>query len=167
MVLVSAAWCMRAGTVPLGIAVNGASVPTPVPFEAQLAFPGESNFNLQVPNATNWLTGIALRVSLFWPEGAPRYSGALAWLKDRDDYWHQYLTPGHLKAGETNTLTIPFQPGAAGWETLGHSLAWHHRVRLNPQSVGFRVFADAAFTGKCVLVSATLETQPSGGAPVV
>jgi len=167
MVLVSAAWCMRAGTVPLGIAVNGASVPTPVPFEAQLAFPGESNFNLQVPNATNWLTGIALRVSLFWPEGAPRYSGALAWLKDRDDYWHQYLTPGHLKAGETNTLTIPFQPGAAGWETPGHSLAWHHRVRLNPQSVGFRVFADAAFTGKCVLVSATLETQPSGGAPVV
>ena len=157
----------RAESIPLGVTTKEDAALNTLPFETALDFPGEVNFQLHVPHATNWLTGTSLCLSFIWPEGAPTYSGALAWLKDRDDYWHQYLTPGHLKSGETNTLVIPFQAGATGWQTPGHSLAWHHRVRLNPQSVGFRVFADTAFTGKCVLVSATLETQPSVGVPVI
>lgn len=154
---------------PLPLALTPADAPAavPLPYEAPLAFPGESNFTLAAPHATNWLDSAALHVTLVWPEGAPAYAGGLVWLKDRDDYWHQYLLPAPLTAGATNTLTVPFQPGASGWQTPGHSLAWHHRVRLNPQSVGFRVFADAAFTGKCVLVSATLETQPAAAPPAI
>jgi len=167
LVLAAGALGMRAETVPLGVAPAAGSPQQPLPFETAVSFPGECNFHLSAPNPTNWLTGTALRLSVFWPAGAPVHSGALVWLKDRDDYWHQYLTPGYLKAGETNALTISFQPGATGWQTPGHSLEWHHRVRLNPQSVGFRVFADTAFTGKCVLVSATLETRQPAGAPAI
>jgi hypothetical protein len=158
---------LRANSIPLAVTPAGASAVAPLPYEATLSFPGEINFELQVPHATNWLSGDALQITLVWPKGAPVYSGRLVWLKDRDDYWHQYLPPGSLIAGETNRLTIPFQAGATGWQTPGHSLAWHHRVRLNPQSVGLRVFADAAFTGKCVLVSATLDSHPDLAPPVI
>ncbi len=152
-------------SLQLGVTTDGSQALQPLPLETALTFPGERNFHLHAPHVTNWLAGTELHLSLVWPEGAPLYSGALAWLKDRDDYWHQYLVPDHLTSGTTNTLTIPLHSGASGWQTPGHSLAWHHRVRINPQSVGFRVFADTAFTGKCVLVSATLETQPPSGAP--
>jgi hypothetical protein len=153
--------------LPLGVSAEGGTAVKPLPLDVGLAFPGECNLQLHAPHATNWLDGVALHLTVVWPQNAPAYSGGLVWLKDRDDYWHQFLTPGHLRAGATNTLEIPFQPGASGWQTPGHSLAWHHRVRINPQSVGFRVFADAAFTGKCVLVSATLETCPPAGPPVI
>ena len=153
--------------MPLTVAPGDGTKAAALPLETALAFPGEANFVLRPPSATNWLDGAALRVTLVWPEAAPARSGSLVWLKDRDDYWHQYLVPDLLKPGATNTLTIPFQPGATGWQTPGHSLAWHHRVRLNPQSVGLRVFSDAAFTGKCVLVSATLETRADPTPPVI
>ncbi len=159
--------CVIAQSVPLSVSTEADTPVKPLPLEVSLAFPGECNFHLHAPHTTNWLDGATLCLTVVWPENAPVYSGGLAWFKDRDDYWHQYLIPGHLQAGTTNTLAIPFQPGASGWQTPGHSLAWHHRVRMNPQSVGFRVFADAAFTGKCVLVSATLETRPPAGAPAI
>ncbi len=157
----------RAGQVPLGVSAGSDKAAKPLPLSVPLTFPGECNFDLHAPHASDWLDGATLRLTVVWPQDAPVYSGGLVWLKDRDDYWHQYLTPGHLQAGATNTLSIPFQSGAPGWETPGHSLAWHHRVLINPQSVGFRVFADAAFTGMCVLVSATLETCPPAGVPVI
>jgi len=156
----------RADLLPLAVSPEG-SAAMPLPYEAPLAFPGESNFALAAPHASNWLDTVAMHVTLVWPAGAPASAGGLVWFKDRDDYWHQRLLPAPLVAGATNTVTVPFQPGAPGWDTPGHSLAWHHRVRLNPQSVGLRVFADAAFTGKCVLVSATLETRPAAGVPAV
>ena len=155
---------VRADSVPLSAALGQA--PAPLPHEAALAFPGELNFSLSAPQPSNWLSAVAIRLTLLWPEHAPVYSGSLVWFKDRDDYWHQYVLPTHLAAG-TNTITVPVQPGATGWQTPGHSLAWHHRVRLNPQSVGLRVFGDTAFTGKCVLVSATLETRADAAAPVI
>jgi hypothetical protein len=153
-----AAGLAGAAAVPLGVKPSGGAVP--------LAFPGEQSFALSVTNAADWLDGTAIRIRLVWPTNAPVWSGSMVWLKDRDNFWHQYVTPGHL-AGGTNDLVIPFAPGAAGWETPGHSLAWHHRVRLNPQSVGFRVFADSAFTGTCSLVSAALETAPPQGPPQI
>ena len=156
-----------AESVPLAVAASDKAAAVALPFEAPLVFPGEQSFVLRTPQAADWLKGTAIRVTLAWPAGAPVLSGSLAWLKDRDDYWHQYLSPTFLKAGATNVLTIPFQPGATGWQTPGHSLGWHHRVRLNPQSVGLRVFSDTAFTGKCVLVSATLETQVERTPPVI
>ena len=126
-----------------------------LPSEARLSFPGEYNFHLTAPHATNWMHSSAVRVELLWPDDAPA-ADTLFWLKDRDDFWHQRMSPVKLKPGMTNLIEVPFQPGAAGWQTPGHSLAWHHRVRINPKSVGFRIFADAAFTGRCVLVSAKL-----------
>ncbi|HQA37561.1 MAG TPA: hypothetical protein PLW27_01560, partial [Kiritimatiellia bacterium] len=149
------------------VAPEAGAAAFPLPHEHAVVFPGEHSFHLTPSSPTQWLAATTLHINLVWPEGAPPYSGALVWLKDRDDYWHQYLLPAPLKAGVTNALAIPVQPGAAGWQTPGHSLGWHHRVRLNPQSVGFRIFADAAFTGKCVLVSATLTTEPHAGAPVI
>ena len=164
---VTAVLSVRADSVPLGLSTAGDPAVKPLPLEVALAFPGDANLSLHAPQATNWLDAATLKLTVVWPENAPLYSGGLVWLKDRDDYWHQYLVPGHLQSGKTNTLDIPFHPGAAGWQTPGHSLAWHHRVRINPQSVGFRVFADTAFTGKCVLVSATLETRPPAGPPAI
>ncbi|MBO7653722.1 MAG: hypothetical protein J6U40_02270, partial [Kiritimatiellae bacterium] len=159
--------CARADVVPLGITVTGATKAVPGPVEATLAFPDEQAFTFSITNATEWLNGTAIRLRLAWPEGAPRYSGGLVWLKDRNDFWHQYLLPGHLQAGATNELVVPFQPGADGWSTPGHSIGWDHRTRINPQSVGFRVFADNAFTGRCTLVSAVLETAKPEGVPVI
>ena len=158
---------VRAEALPLTVAPGDGAKPAALPLETAFAFPGEVNFALTPPHVTNWLSGAAIRVTLVWPENAPARSGGLVWLKDRDDYWHQYLVPDALKPGATNTLTVPFQPGATGWQTPGHSLAWHHRVRLNPQSVGLRVFSDTAYTGKCVLVSATLETRAETAPPVL
>jgi len=155
------------GSVPLRVAAAGGA-PQTLPMEVGLGFPGECNLALHVPHATNWLDAAALHLSIAWPAGLPAGgAGLLVWLKDRDDYWHQNLASLPLGGGPTNTLVIPFQPGASGWQTPGHSLAWHHRVRLNPQSVGFRVFSDTVFTGKCVLVSATLETCPASGPPAI
>jgi hypothetical protein len=165
--LVAAATTLRGDLLPLAVAPENATAKVMLPHVSDLVFPGECNFVLQAPHATNWLDGTAIRVMLVWPSNAPARSGSLVWLKDRDDYWHQYLSPEFLKPGATNTLTIPFQSGAIGWQTPGHSLAWHHRVRLNPQSVGLRVFSDTAFTGKCVLVSATLETQSDRTPPTI
>ena len=165
LVLFAIANGTKAESLTLGISAEAGAPHLTLPHEHALAFPGEYNFHLAPSNTADWLTASTLRLSLFWPDGAPVYSGALVWLKDRDNYWHQYIMPGHLKAGETNTLAIPFQPGAPGWQTPGHSLVWHHRVRLNPQFVGFRIFADNAFTGACVIVSATLETQPPAEPP--
>jgi len=156
-----------AESVPLAVAPESGAAAFPLPHEHKVVFPGEHSFHLTPSSPTQWLAATTLHVNLVWPAGAPPYSGALVWFKDRDDYWHQYLLPAPLKAGVTNALAIPVQPGAAGWQTPGHSLGWHHRVRVNPQSVGFRIFADAAFTGKCVLVSATLTTEPHAGAPVI
>ena len=158
---------VQADTVPLGVTVKGAAKSVTGPTEAALAFPGEQEFAFSITNATEWLNGTAIRLRLVWPEGAPPYSGGLVWLKDRNDFWHQYLLPGHLQAGVTNELTVPFQPGADGWNTPGHSIGWDHRTRINPQSVGFRVFADNAFTGRCTLVSATLETAKPSGLPTI
>ena len=158
--------CRAAESVPLTLSGDDGS-PLSLPCEQTVTFPGEYNFSLSTASPTQWLSSVALRISLVWPEGAPPYSGALVWLKDRDDFWHQHVVAGHLKPGVTNELTIPFQPGAEGWQTPGHSVGWHHRVRLNPQSVGFRVFADVAFTGTCTLVSAILDVQPPAGAPQI
>ena len=167
LLLTAATLDAPADLLPLAAAPDGKAAAVPLPLEAVLAFPGEGNFTFRAPHATNWLDAAAIRITLVWPESAPAHSGSLVWLKDRDDYWHQYLLPAFLKPGATNMLTIPFQSGTTGWQTPGHSLAWHHRIRINPQSVGFRVFSDTAFTGKCVLVSATLETQTDRTPPVI
>ncbi len=158
---------VSAGETPLSVTPAGAPAPVTLPYPADLALPGEHNFALAPPQAAAWLAADALRLAVDWPAGAPERASLLVWFKDRDDYWHQYLCPAPLRPATTNTLEIPLRPGASGWQTPGHSLAWHHRVRLNPQSVGFRVFADAAFTGKCVLVSATLATRAPDGPPAI
>ena len=167
LLLTTAAASASADLLPLTVATGGSTAAAPLPLEAALAFPGEGNFTLHAPNATNWLDAAAIRITLVWAEGAPARSGSLIWLKDRDDYWHQFLLPVFLTPGATNTLIVPFQSGAVGWQTPGHSLAWHHRILINPQSVGFRVFSDTAYTGKCVLVSATLETRTDCTPPII
>ena len=152
--------------VPLAVipAPGGAAVP--LPYETQVAFPGELSVGLAVQQPQVWLDSVAVRVTVVMPEGIPTYTGSLVWLKDRDHYWHQYIMPGFLKPG-TNTVTVPFHSGASGWRVPGYSLSWHHRIRLNPQSVGFRVFADGVFTGACTLVSAELETVKDVAPPVI
>ncbi len=167
LLLLAFTLAVRAQSVPLTVTAQPSQTALELPAEQPLAFPGEHNFLLTPPAASNWLDSATLRVNLIWPEGTPATAGALVWLKDRDHYWHQYILPQALKAGATNELAIPFHPGASGWQTPGHSLGWHYRVRLNPQSVGVRLFADTTFTGKCVLVSARLESAAPAGAPQI
>ncbi len=163
---VTGACALAAERIPLAIQSNNGK-PLTLPCEQTVTFPGEYSFYLAASHPTQWLSAATLRINLVWPEGAPLYSGALIWLKDRDDFWHQHVFPGHLKPGTTNELSIPFLAGAEGWQTPGHSVGWHRRVRLNPQSVGFRVFADSAFTGTCVLVSAMLDMRHPSGPPLI
>ncbi|MDD4101197.1 MAG: DUF5060 domain-containing protein [Kiritimatiellae bacterium] len=137
-----------------------------LPYETILSYPGEQNFHLDAPHLTNWLNSSVVRMEIIWPDDAPE-ADTLFWLKDRNDFWHQRISPAKLKPGLTNMVEVPFQPDATGWQTPGHSLAWNHRVRINPQSVGFRIFSDAAFTGKCVLVSATLTSAAPHTPPVI
>jgi len=152
--------------VPLAVVPTPGGAAVTLPYEAQLAFPGELSFGLTAPHPQAWLESVAVRVTVVLPEGIPTYTGSLVWLKDRDHYWHQHIMPGFLKPG-TNTVVVPFQTGASGWRVPGYSVAWHHRVRLTPQSVGFRVFADEAFAGKCTLVSAELEIAKDTSPPVI
>lgn len=156
-----------AQTFDLSVTPSGATNAVALPFQMPLAFPGEASCTLAATNTSFWLDADSLRLVLAWPEGAPRYSGGLVWLKDRDDIWHQQVFAKHLSAGTTNVIEIPFGATAAGWTTPGHSLAWHYRARLNPQSIGFRVFADNTFTGRCEVVSATLTVKPPAGAPQI
>ncbi len=151
---------------PLEIRADPLTAAVTLPFEAALSYPGEQNFNLAAQHATNWLNSSSVLVEILWPADAPE-ADTLFWLKDRDDFWHQRISPTKLKPGFTNLVEVPFQPGATGWQTPGHSLAWHYRVRINPQSIGFRIFSDAAFTGKCVLVSATLTSTPPFTPPAI
>jgi len=158
----------RAGAevVPLGVIPVPGGEAVALPYEAQMAFPGELSLGLAAPQAHAWLDSVAVRVTVVLPEGIPPHTGSLVWLKDRDHYWHQHIMPGFLKPG-TNTVTVPFHSGASGWRVPGYSLSWHHRIRLNPQSVGFRIFADGVFTGACTLVSAELEVQRDVAPPVI
>ena len=156
-----------AKSIPLSISSENNGKAIALPAEQTLAFPGEHNFYLLTENPAIWTGAETLKITLAWPDDAPPYAGSLSWLKDRDHYWHQFVNPGHLVPGTTNTVEIPLHSGAIGWNTPGHSLAWHHRILLNPESVGFRVFCDTAFTGKCVLVSATLDTKAPESPPEV
>lgn len=167
LLVITAAALSTAQSVPLTVAQLPENSALMLPVAHPLAFPGEHNLSLTPPTATNWLDATLLRVVLEWPADAPKGAGALVWLKDRDHYWHQYILPTPLVAGATNELTIPFQAGAPGWQTPGHSLGWHYRVRLNPQSVGMRLFADTTFTGKCVIVSAQLTTHTATTSPTI
>lgn len=158
-VLIISSGILTAKTVPLTVFSDNKENPLAVPCTQTLIFPGESNFNLQPPDAKQWLEADSISLKLFWPADAPEYSGALTWLKDRDYYWHQRICPKSLKPGTTNLIEISFHSESTGWNTPGHSLAWHHRILIQPKSVGFRVFSETAYTGKCVLVSATLNTK--------
>ncbi|HOM58722.1 MAG TPA: hypothetical protein PK770_02550, partial [Kiritimatiellia bacterium] len=153
--------------VPIGMAGGAAGAVVPLPQGLPVAFPGEVNVPLASTVLEPWLKADALHLAVAWPEGKPERVGALVWLKDRDAFWHQYLIPQSGEGKETNLWVIPFRPGAAGWQTPGHTLAWHHRVRMSPQSVGVRLFGDSVFTGKCVLVSAFLTPQPSASPPEI
>lgn len=153
--------------VPLGMAGGAGGAVMPLPQRLGVAFPGEVNVPLAAAAPGQWLRAEALHLTVAWPDGKPERVGALVWLKDRDAFWHQYLIPQSGEEKGTNLWVIPFRPGAAGWQTPGHTLAWHHRVRLNPQSVGVRLFGDSVFTGKCVLVSAALAPQPSASPPEI
>ena len=166
VLLAVCSWMAVAEVVPLAVMTVAGGSAVPLPHEAPLAFPGELSFGFAAPQPQAWLDSVSMRVTVVMPEGIPPYTGSLVWLKDRDHYWHQNMTPGFLKPG-TNTVTVPFQSGATGWRVPGHSLAWNHRVRLHPQSVGFRVFANAPFEGACTLVSAELETAKDTAPPVI
>lgn len=156
-----------AATVPLSIIEPKTKKALPFPLTAPIAFPGEKNFEISTTNDAVWLNGTFIHLKLAWPANAPRYTGGLVWLKDRDNYWNQYILPKHLTCGATNSLTIPFDAKAMGWHAPGHSLVWQHRTRLHPQSIGFRIYADQAFTGNCTVVSATLETKSPSGSPKI
>ncbi len=158
---------MKAGNIPLSVTKDDKEKVLTLPCEIELAFPGERNFSLTAPDPSVWTKAKLLRLTLEWPVQAPQYTGSLSWLKDRNHYWHQFVGDQPLQPGATNVVDIPLHAGAVGWQTPGHSLAWHHRILLNPQSVGFRVFSDTSFTGKCVLVSATLETAEQQGTPEI
>ena len=151
--------------VPLTV-VSAAGEAVALPHEAGVAFPGEVSFGLVAPEPRVWLDSVAVRVVVVLPEGIPRYTGSLVWMKDRDHYWHQHVMQGFLSPG-TNVVVVPFHSGASGWQVPGYSLSWHHRVRLDPQSVGFRIFANEAFAGSCVVVSAELEVARDVAPPVV
>ena len=166
MLMCSLAGRGMAEMVPLAVVTVAGGEAVMLPYEAQMAFPGELSFGLVAPHPQAWLESMSVRVTVVLPEGIPSYTGSLVWLKDRDHYWHQHILPGFLKPG-TNTVTVPFQSGAPGWRVPGYSVAWHHRVRLNPQSVGFRIFADEAFEGACTLVSAELEVAKESAPPVI
>ncbi|MCL1922069.1 MAG: DUF5060 domain-containing protein [Kiritimatiellaeota bacterium] len=157
---------VAAEVVPLAVVPAAGAEAVALPYEAQAAFPGELSFGLAAPQPQAWLDSAAVRVTVVLPEGIPAHTGSLVWLKDRDHYWHQHVMQGFLKPG-TNTVTVPFHSGASGWSVPGYSVAWHHRTRLNPQSVGFRVFANGAFTGACTVVSAELEVAKDAAPPVI
>ena len=166
-ILLWAMVCQGQQEISLSVAPLAGDKVRVLPFDLSLSLPGEHSIILQAPHATNWLNAATLRLTWVWPEGRPSHAGGLVWLKDRDDFWHQYLTNDPVSSGITNCWEIPFQPEAVGWQAPGHALTWNHRVRLNPQSVGVRIFGDSVFTGRCVLVSATLVSQVPPTAPVI
>ncbi len=156
-----------AKSIPLSVALALNAEPIALPAVTDVAFPGEINFFFSPEKAADWTFADTLQIKLAWPAEAPLYAGTLGWLKDRNHYWHQFVSAGHLTPGATNTVEFPLHAGAIGWSAPGHSLAWHHRMLLNPESVGFRVFCDTVFTGKCVLVSATLTTAKPQNPPEI
>jgi len=166
LLLITAA-VSTAETVPLTVFTDNKDQTLALPHVQSLSFPGEYNFNLRPAEAAQWQSADSVTLALHWPADAPEQTGALAWLKDRDHYWHQRVYPESLKPGITNLIEVPFNSASTGWNTPGHSLAWHHRILLNPESVGFRVFSDTTYTGKCVLVSATLNTRTDPSPPAI
>lgn len=126
----------------------------------------EVNFAFSHTNAAVWLEADILYADVFLRADAPAGAfRALAWLKDRDDNWFQHILEPPLVPGVTNVLAIPFAANAAGWRVPGRPPAWHYRTRLNPQSIGLRVFGSAAATGRCDVVSASLALRKPSGAP--
>ncbi|MDA3924596.1 MAG: DUF5060 domain-containing protein [Kiritimatiellae bacterium] len=158
-VLLISSGIATAESVPLTVFTQNKTKPVALPYTQTLNFPGEHNFNLLPADIKKWAEADSISINLLWPADAPEHTGTLTWLKDRNHYWHQRIYPEAMKPGITNLIEIPFNSESTGWNTPGHSLAWHHRILLNPESVGFRVFSDTAYTGKCVLVSATLNTK--------
>ncbi|MFO7936916.1 MAG: DUF5060 domain-containing protein [Kiritimatiellia bacterium] len=158
---------IKADIIPLSVSKDLKGENLVLPVQQKLEFPGDNSFFFNISAPSVWTEALKISLTLVLPDNAPSDISSLSWLKDRDHYWHQYVTPRHLQPGCTNTVDIPLHAEATGWNVPGHSLAWHHRVLLNPQSAGFRVFCDAAYTGKCVLVSATLTTEENKDPPEI
>lgn len=164
----ASALAAHTANVPVQMMPEEKAAPVPLPAELPLQFPTERNIHFSSTNEMVWIDADSLQVAVTLPTNAPSRVRALAWFKDRDDFWHQYLLPQTLVAGTTNLLSVPLAADAAGWNTPGHSAAWHYRVRIRPQSVGVRLFAyEDAFTGSCQVVSAHLVTRPPSGAPAI
>ncbi len=156
-----------AANVPLSLTPAGGETPLTLPAEITLALPGEHNFEISLPDPTAWLGADSVDFTIEWPADAPPQSRAMMWFKDRDHYWHQNLLPAPLTPGTTNLLSFACDSNAEGWQAPGYSIKWHQRIKLNPISVGIRIFADTPCTNKCVLVSATLITKPSTTPPII
>ncbi len=153
---------MRAAATPLNIVPETGRAPQTAPCTVTVRLPAENNFTFSPPQTSDWLHAKALNYRIFWPTHAPSDAQTLLFLIDRDGHWYQSLQEKPLVPGMTNVFEVSLASGAPSWQAVGHDAAWHHRVRLNPKTVGLRIFGKTNFTGTCVLQSAELvpETAP-------
>lgn len=108
-----------------------------------LAFrPGEiADCHIRIPTST-WFNVGAIEWDIVLPPGAPTNIQVLVFLKDWDHLWYQYLLPGCLVPGSTNSCRAGLSPKTAGWIPREHETPWNARALVDPKDVGVRLFAD-------------------------
>ena len=159
------AFAARAASMPLSIASEAGHAPEPAPRTVAVRLSAENNYYLIAAQTSNWLHAEALQYRISWPVNAPSDAQTLLFLIDRDGHWYQSLQEQPLVPGKTNTFVVPLASGSPSWQPVGHAAAWHHRVLLNPKTVGVRIFGTSSFTGSCVLLSAALFQDNTPDAP--
>lgn len=134
----------------------------------QAEFPGPSDLYLDDTDVA-WHHIDRLDFAIMLADDAPAGTEALVFVKDRDDFWYQQLARPPLQPGRTNALSFCFSPDSSQWEPVGHYGQWHYRSRLDPASVGLRIFASNAWTGnwEVVALNGVFDPEPEPAPPEI
>ena len=151
---------------PLDTPVSKTSLaPTASPSLDLALRPGEiADGHIRIP-ASTWFNVGALEWDVILPPGAPTNIQVMVFLKDWDYLWYQYVLPGFLKPGSTNSCRVSLSPKTAGWIPREHEAPWNARALVNPKDAGVRLFADPAVSLTARVANVEALTSPNDPSP--
>lgn len=119
------------------------------PVEIDARFPRGVDYEIELD--ADWASVRELRVSVSLPDGVPRGTTMLCYLKDEQWNWYQHEPAGSLKSGKTNQIRIDMSPGAENWFPRGHNRQWDGYVAHKIRGFGIKIFNNRAWHGKILI----------------
>ena len=138
--------CVLLGVLLLPRAVEADVEVLKNPVEIEARFPLEADYELALD--ADWTAVRELRVFLTLPDGVPRGTSLVCYLKDAQWNWFQVEASGTLNSGKPNEIRIDMTPGARRWLSLGHNRQWDGYVAHKIRGFGIKLFNAGDWHGK-------------------